>query len=109
MTFEKFMQWPSALEIIQKNLHKKLNHQENSIMAVYFLQERKKMYASYFHSYFKMLPNSFENFPIFFSQKDKDFLKGTLMLEMIEQEIKEIEEDYDMICKELLLLSYKLE
>ena len=109
MTFERFKDWPSGAEIIKKNLHKKLNHQENSILAVYYLQEQKKMHASYFHDYFTMMPKSFENFPIFFSQKDKDFLKGTKMLEMIKQEIKEIEDDYDTICKELPLLKYKLQ
>jgi hypothetical protein len=44
------------------------------------------------------MPKSFENFPTHFSQQDKDFLKGTKLLEMLEKEIKEIEEDYELIC-----------
>ena len=48
-----------------------------------------------------MMPKSFENFPIFFTDKDKASLKGTGMVEMIYEETRMIQEDFDMICEEV--------
>jgi hypothetical protein len=83
-------------------LCQKLHHKENSILAIYYLLEKKKRKGpySYLHDYLAMMPKSFENFPTHFSQQDKDFLKGIDMeiLEMLEKEIEEIGEDYELIC-----------
>ena len=86
MTFDKFKS--HERNIIESNLQsEKLNFPEESKLAMYYFQEKKKAHASKFHSFFKMMPNSFDNFPIFFTESDKDLLKGTGMVEMIDREI----------------------
>jgi len=78
-----------------------LNHKENSILAIFYLEYKYKGVRTYLNDYLAMMPKFFKNFPIFFTQKDKEFLKGTKLLEMIDKERKEIMEDFDMICKEV--------
>ena len=46
-----------------------------------------------------MLPSQLDNFPAFFSENERALLKGTQLLNMMEQETKDIEKDYNLICE----------
>lgn len=48
-----------------------------------------------------MLPESLENFPVFFSDNEKNLLKGTQLKHLIDLELLNIEGDYHLICKEV--------
>ena len=55
------------------------------------------------------MPKSFDNFPIFFTENEKAMLKGTGMVNMIDEEKRKIKEDFDKIFNEAPLLSLKLQ
>ena len=48
-----------------------------------------------------MMPKSFDNFPIFFSEKELNMLKGTDLPELIKLENKKVEEDFNIIRNEV--------
>lgn len=86
MTFERFKYFPSGKEIIEKEVDKKLNFPKESILALYYTQEKNKGPGSFFQSYFKTMPQSSDNFPIFYSEKELAMLEGTGMVELINME-----------------------
>jgi hypothetical protein len=47
------------------------------------------------------LPKSLNDFPIFFTDKERDLLKGSPFLQQILEKIDDIRIDYDLICKEV--------
>jgi len=51
--------------------------------------------------YVDFLPSNYDNFPIFYKEKELDYLKGTQFLESIEKEKKYIKEDYNLFAKSI--------
>jgi histone-lysine N-methyltransferase SETD3 len=64
------------------------------------MQERRKP-VSEWDTYIDILPKHFDNFPIFFTEEDKQWLKGSPFLDQIHEKIEDIKSDYDLICKEV--------
>ena len=54
-----------------------------------------------------MMPKSVDNFPLFFSKKERGLLKGCSLLNLIDQENINIKKDYDLICKEVMEFKIK--
>jgi|TARA_B110000285_G_scaffold21814_1_gene21105 protein-histidine N-methyltransferase len=48
-----------------------------------------------------ILPKSLRDFPIFFTDEEKAFLKGSPFLNQINEKLEDIKIDYDLICKEV--------
>lgn len=42
---------------------------------------------------------SYNNFPIFYTDKEFEYLKGTQFLELIKKKKREMKEDYDLLVK----------
>ena len=51
--------------------------------------------------YVDFLPSNYDNFPIFYKEKELDYLKGTQFLESIEKEKKYIKADYNLLAKSI--------
>ena len=47
------------------------------------------------------MPKSFDEFPIFFSEDDKMWLKGSPFLDQIDNRLDDIMFDYDLICEKV--------
>ena len=78
-------------------LEKKLNSPHHSLLSTFMLTEIDKGMQSKWKYYFDFLPASYNNFPIFYGEKEYDFLKGTQFLELLQKKKKEMKEDYDLL------------
>ena len=68
----------------EKNLDEMLSYPNLVYLTVYLLEEKDKGPSSLFSEYIGILPTNFEQFPVFFTEKEKALLKGTQLLNMIE-------------------------
>lgn len=64
------------------------------------MQERRKE-SKIFTEYLDILPKSLEDFPIFFTEEERKFLKGSPFLTQIYEKIEDIKIDYELICREV--------
>ncbi len=82
-------------------LEKKLNSPHHSLLSTFMLTEIDKGDKSKWKYYFDFLPVSYNNFPIFYGEKEISLLKGTQFLELINKKKREMKEDYDLLIKEI--------
>ena len=82
-------------------LEKKLNSPHHSLLSTFMLTEIDKGAQSKWKYYFDFLPPSYNNFPIFYEEKEIAYLKGTQFLELVQKKKKEMKEDYDLLLKEI--------
>jgi histone-lysine N-methyltransferase SETD3 len=69
-------------------------------LMVYLLWDRKLNGSrSFFHPYYEILPQTLRNMPIFWTQEELDGLKGSYLLQQIEDRNDAIAEDYHAICQ----------
>ena len=78
-------------------LEKKLNSPHHSLLSTFMLTEIDKGDKSKWKYYFDFLPSSYDNFPIFYGEKEFAYLKGTQFLELLQKKKKEMKEDYDLL------------
>ena len=82
-------------------LEKRLNSPHHSLLSTFMLTEIDKGNESKWKYYFDFLPVSYNNFPIFYGEKEISLLKGTQFLELINKKKREMKEDYDLLIKEI--------
>ena len=78
-------------------LEKKLNSPHHSLLSTFMLTEIDKGSKSKWKYYFDFLPASYNNFPIFYGEKEYAYLKGTQFLDLLQKKKKEMKEDYDLL------------
>ena len=78
-------------------LEKKLNSPHHSLLSTFMLTEIDKGSQSKWKYYFDFLPANYNNFPIFYGEKEFSFLKGTQFLDLLQKKKKEMKEDYDLL------------
>ena len=66
-------------------LEKKLNSPHHSLLSTFMLTEMDKGINSKWKYYFDFLPVNYNNFPIFYGEKEFELLKGTQFLELIKK------------------------
>ena len=66
-------------------LDKKLNSPHYSLLSTFILTEIDKGDQSKWKYYFDFLPPSYNNFPIFYEEKEIAYLKGTQFLELVQK------------------------
>lgn len=74
---------------------------KHSFLTTYVLLEKERGADSYFFPFIDILPKSFENFPIFFDEEEKEWLKGSPFLQQVEEKIDDISQDYSTICEKV--------
>jgi len=84
-----------------KELEKKLNSPRHSLLTIFLMGEIDKGNQSKWKFYIDFLPSSYESFPIFYKEKELEYLKGTQFLESIEKEKEDIKEDYNLLVKNI--------
>ena len=99
ITLEMAFKSPIGKLMYEMGLRQRLISPKHSFLGTYLLQERKKQ--SKFDQYLDILPKSLSDFPIFFTDEEKDYLKGSPFLSQINEKIEDIKVDYNLICKEV--------
>lgn len=100
ITLEMAFRSPIGKLMYEKGLRQRLISPKHSFLGTYLLQEWKKDVIP-FEEYLDILPKNVSDFPIFFSDEDKKFLKGSPFLNQVNEKIEDIQTDYDLICKEV--------
>lgn len=80
---------PIGKLMYEKGLRQRLISPKHSFLGTYLLQEWKKDVIP-FDEYLDILPKNVSDFPIFFSEEDKKFLKGSPFLNQVNEKIEDI-------------------
>jgi histone-lysine N-methyltransferase SETD3 len=100
ITLEMGFKSPIGKLMYEKGLRNRLISPKHSFLCAYILQEKKKAKQE-FVEFLDILPKSFEDYPIFFTEEEREFLKGSPFLSQIHEKIEDIKTDYNLICKEV--------
>ena len=79
-------------------MYKELNSPKHCLLTAFLLYEEKNPKYKY---YFDLLPKDFSNFPIFYTQKELEYLKGSPFLLQILEKKDDMKNDYAKLCKYL--------
>lgn len=71
---------PIGKKMYEKGLRQRLISPKHSFLSTFIMQEKRKP-VSEWHTYIDILPKSFGNFPIFFTEEEKTWLKGSPFLD----------------------------
>ena len=100
ITLEMAIASPVGSRMYEKGLRQRLISPKHSFLATFIMQERRKD-LTIWDPYIDILPKNYTNFPIFFTEEEKKWLKGSPFLDQIHEKIEDIKSDYDLICKEV--------
>ena len=79
-------------------MYKELNSPKHCLLTSFLLYEEKNPKYKY---YFDLLPKDFSNFPIFYTPKELEYLKGSPFLFQILEKKEDMKSDYAKLCKYL--------
>jgi hypothetical protein len=79
ITLEMAYKTPIGKLMYEKGLRQRLISPKHSFLCCYLMQERRKE-RSPFAPYLEILPKSLRDFPIFFTDAEKEYLKGSPFL-----------------------------
>jgi histone-lysine N-methyltransferase SETD3 len=80
---------------IGKFMHKELNSPKHCLLSAFLLENLK---SEKWKFYFDLLPKDFSNFPIFYTEKELEYLKGSPFLNQIYEKKVDMKSDYEKIC-----------
>jgi histone-lysine N-methyltransferase SETD3 len=94
ITLEMAKESPIGSKMLKANLD--LLSPKHCYLSTYLLQEKANI-NTIWHYYLDILPKSYSNFPIFFSEEEKSWLKGSPFLNLINDKKSDILADYKTI------------
>jgi len=98
ITVEMGQETPIGQAILRSDLD--LDAPKHIFLMVYLLWDRKvNGHNSFFHPYYEILPQTLSNMPIFWSPQEMDCLRGSYLLQQIQDRNEAIAEDYYAICQ----------
>ena len=100
ITLELAFASPIGKKMYEKGLRQRLLSPKHSFLSTYIMQERRNPDSSWQY-YIDILPKCFSNFPIFFTDEERQWLSGSPFKEQIREKLDDIRSDYDLICKEV--------
>jgi len=71
---------PVGKKMYEKGLRQRLISPKHSFLSTYIMQEKRKP-ESPWQIYIDILPKNFSNFPIFFTEEERVWLKGSPFLD----------------------------
>ena len=80
---------------IGKFMYSELNSPKHCLLSAFLLTEEKSKKWKF---YFDLLPKDFSNFPIFYTEKELEYLKGSPFLNQVLDKKIDMKMDYDKIC-----------
>ena len=78
----------------------RLNAPTMAVLAINNLQENDKGKDSLFYHHLQVQPGV-EDFPVYFTEEERSYLKGSPFLEYLDQEIEDIRYDYSLITRDI--------
>ena len=81
---------------IGKFMYSELTSPKHCLLTSFLLTEEKNPKWKF---YFDLLPNDYSNFPIFYTQKELEYLKGSPFLNQIYDKKIDMKMDYEKLCK----------
>ena len=72
---------------------------KHTIMACLLMQEQAKEGDSAFQPFLDILPKDIDDFPIFFSDEEKEWLDGSTIQLKIQGQQRAFENDYKLVCE----------
>mmetsp|Transcript_64335 Transcript_64335/g.96980 ORF Transcript_64335/g.96980 Transcript_64335/m.96980 type:complete len:564 (+) Transcript_64335:131-1822(+) len=98
ITVEMGQETPIGQAILRSDLD--LDAPKHIFLMVYLLWDRKvNGLKSFFHPYYEILPQTLRNMPIFWTPEELNDLKGSYLLQQIDDRNEAIAEDYYAICQ----------
>merc|ERR1712130_613015 len=86
-------------EIGKKIISSKVDlRSKHSYLASYLLQERERGAKSRWHVYISILPRKFETIPLFFDDKQRSELVGSISLKKIDDRLESLRLEYEALC-----------
>ena len=79
-------------------MFKELNSPKHCLLTSFLLYEEDNPKYKY---YFDLLPHDFSNFPIFYTSKELEYLKGSPFLYQILEKKEDMKSDYAILCNYL--------
>jgi len=79
-------------------MYNELNSPKHCLLTSFLLYEEKNPKYKY---YFDLLPHDYSNFPIFYTNKELDYLKGSPFLSQILEKKEDMKSDYNKLCEYL--------
>ena len=79
-------------------MYNELNSPKHCLLTSFLLYEEKNPKYKY---YFDLLPHDYSNFPIFYTNKELDYLKGSPFLSQILEKKEDMKADYNKLCEYL--------
>ena len=76
-------------------MYNELNSPKHCLLSSFLLYEEK---TPKWRFYFDLLPQDYSNFPIFYTDKELEYLKGSPFLNQILDKKKDLKNDYDTLC-----------
>ena len=95
ISLETALSTPIGKEI-GKFMYSELTSPKHCLLTSFLLSEVKNPKWKF---YFDLLPNDYSNFPIFYTQKELDYLKGSPFLNQIYDKKIDMKKDYEKLCK----------
>ena len=95
ISLETALSTPIGKEI-GKFMYSELTSPKHCLLTSFLLSEEKNPKWKF---YFDLLPNDYSNFPIFYTQKELDYLKGSPFLNQIYDKKIDMKKDYEKLCK----------
>lgn len=80
ITLEMAFASPVGKKMYDKGLRQRLISPKHSFLCTFIMQERRKP-DSEWNIYIDILPKCYNNFPIFFNDEEKEYLKGSPFLD----------------------------
>ena len=83
---------------ISEFMYAELNSPKHCLLTSFLLFEENNPLFKY---YFNLLPNDFSNFPIFYSEKELNYLKGSPFFNLIMNKKIDMLMDYNKLCEKI--------
>ena len=94
------MSSPIGSLMAARNFRQRLISPKHSFLSTFIMEEKRKP-NSHFTKFIDILPKGFTNFPIFYTKDEREWLDGSPFQNQITDKIKDISNDYNMICIEV--------
>ena len=75
-----------------------LSSPKHCFLAIFLLTDRRNPH-SWYQPYYQALPETFPNVPLYWSEEDLSYLRGSHMLYLIKDRLENLEMDYNVLCE----------
>jgi len=98
VTLDLAKESPLGKYMVENEVVDYMYYKMSAYFAVFLMQERKNP-NSKFKAYLDILPKSHDDFPIFFTDAEKEFLKGSSFLDLVEEKMEDLLHDYGVLVR----------